>query len=376
MKPELHIADLNFKLLPDYAAYILNNHLEAYNKFLLTKSRELKVPLLNVFQSWPEEQLLSLGLETNKELLTFLAQNNARGQLLQNALMFQNNQLPQVGQEDIKAEDITLITYVRKQGLLHFIKEYTNDLNEVLELIKEIDLYSLESETISTNIYMNLLKDRINEHAHLIEKINNTIPGAVYVFDVANTKGIYSNNKLGSIIGYTQDELNILGDNALAKLLHPDDQQETLKNLTLIRGAEDGAISTYKYRIRNKKGEYKWVRNYESIFRRDEQKNVIETIGITLDIDKEQHLANELQEREAQLSEAQEIAQLGSFTWSFKDSKWVTSPQSIKILETDFNSLNSFLAKVHPADKERVHTSITNAINNTGLFECEYRSLG
>jgi len=81
-----------------------------------------------------------------------------------------------------------------------------------------------------------------------------------------------------------------------------------------------------------------------------------------------------LSNREEQLLEAQEIAQLGSFSWDLTDSKnSYYSPETLKIFglekSTDFTS---FLEYVHPDDKELIKSAVSNALSN-GLYENEYR---
>ena len=77
------------------------------------------------------------------------------------------------------AEDINLATYVRKRAFLHFLPQYCRDTEQVIELVKEIDLYCMQAELAATNTYIDLLKNSLNENIHLIQNINNTIPGAV-----------------------------------------------------------------------------------------------------------------------------------------------------------------------------------------------------
>src|SRR4029079_13334970 len=175
-----------------------------------------------------------------------------------------------IKKDEIEAEDITLATYLRKRTLLHFIPDFTTDIEKVMELVKEIDLLLAIAETELTNTYINILKEKIQEDNLIIEKINHTVPGAVYVFDVKDFKGIFSNQKLEQIIGYNQGELNHKGPGAISDLLHPDDQAGFLKHIQELASAKDGEIKVFTYRVRDKSGGYKWLSNHESVFKRDE----------------------------------------------------------------------------------------------------------
>src|SRR4051794_1574760 len=78
-------------------------------------------------------------------------------------------------------------------------------------------------------------EEKIQQDSLLIEKVMQTIPGAVYVFDIELHKGIYSNHKLGDIIGYNHGELNALGDMAVYTLLHPEDQEAMIRHLEVLK---------------------------------------------------------------------------------------------------------------------------------------------
>jgi signal transduction histidine kinase len=80
-----------------------------------------------------------------------------------------------------------------------------------------------------------------------------------------------------------------------------------------------------------------------------------------------------LQISEEQLLEAQAIAEVGSFIWSFNGSVKEYSPQLKRILETDtLPTATEFLKNVHADDRQRLQEAYQNALT-TGVLECEYR---
>ncbi|MGZ8545038.1 MAG: hypothetical protein ACXWV0_07060, partial [Flavisolibacter sp.] len=184
---------LDLKHLPAFAAYLLEHRLHEYVSRVLKISRDFNLPLLKMVSHLNEEELIKLGKTTSAELLGYLAQNKAHEQIQQSVNTWMANQLPVVAKMEITAEDINLLTYTRKRAFLDLIPEYSSDMDQMIELISEIDLYFMYSEMASTNAYINILKENIDEKAHLVEKVNETIPGAVYVFDIQEGKGIYSN---------------------------------------------------------------------------------------------------------------------------------------------------------------------------------------
>lgn len=351
------LSRLQFRFLPRFAAHLLHTHLEAYSRHQLALSKDLDIALLRSFQHFSDDQLLQFSMQTNTEFLTYLANNDARGLIEDGLSKWRENALPQISKNDIVAEDITQINYVRKQSFLHFLPAYVADAADMLPLIEEMDFFLLQSETASTRLYVNLLKEEISEKAHLLQKINNTLPGAVYVFDIVNYKNVYANNKLGAVIGYTQDELNALGENAISQLLHPDDINQMQEHLASVQQSADGETKSYNYRVRGKDNKYHWIRNYEAAFKRSDGA-VSQTIGITLNVDKEQGLAEALEEHERQYKKAETLANLGHYSYDIatREIEWTDHLYTIYGLapQSEPITLARFLSFIHPEDKAAV----------------------
>lgn len=372
---KVSLQELNY--LPSFAAYLLAHKLQEYVVQQLQLSRELKLPLLKLIEHLSTGELINLTTESSSEFLNYLAQNKASEYIQLSTTRWKDNQLPLIDKYEIVAEDISLVTYLRKRVFTHFITDYCRDTEQVLELIKEIDLFCTETEISNTNTYINILKEKISENSHLIEKINNTIPGAVYVFDLINYKNIYSNNKLEQVIGYDHNELNQLGNKTIEKLLHPADKDGIKKHIADLQLAKDGEIKIFKYRIKERDGSYRWLANYDSVFKRNEEGKVMETIGITLDIDKEEKIAEALRANEKLHQQAEAITHLGSYTWDLQTNelKWSDELYRIYGLDPEKDTINFELAGSfnHPDDTPIVRHHTKTAIDNREPFDFHYR---
>ncbi len=366
---------LTFSYLPSFAEYLLKYQLKEFSLEILRLSRQRNLPLLKWFAKLSIDKLEKLYLERYTEFLKCISKNKTQQYIEHVVNRYAIDEVPGIKSDNILAEDINLIIYINKQGLLHFLPKYCKDAEQIIELVKEIDFYALRHHSLASKVYTDLLTRKVGDHLHFIERINNTSPSAVFVFDIINMKGIYSNDKAESIFGYTQTELNELSLNKVYQLIHPDDVEIIQKHLENIAHAADKEIKSYKYRIKTKAGEYKWLRHYESVFRRAPDGKVIEIIGIALDVDKEKRTAEQLKLQEQQLLEAQEIAHIGSFLWNFNHQNSSASPQFYKILELSSDDPGDFFKRVHPDDKERVEKAIKES-KKTGGFECEYRYQG
>ena len=83
-------------------------------------SKEIKLPLLKFLEHFSEEQLIALGLQTTKELLNSCAENKADEYIKSSAERWLNNQLPSIAKNQIVAEDITLVSFIRRTNLQSF----------------------------------------------------------------------------------------------------------------------------------------------------------------------------------------------------------------------------------------------------------------
>ena len=363
--------------LPTFAQYLLQHRLHDFVDLQLRLSEEIDLPMMQFLKALTQEQLEELALNGAIEFLSYLAENKARLQIEHSIRQWKDNQLPILRKEEIVADDITMLNYLRKKAFLHFIPDYCDATDQMIELIDEIDLFLTCSETALTNTYINLLKTRISDDSLLIEKVNDTIPGAVYVFDVQQFKGVYSNHKLGSIFGYPQNELIQLAEPSIGDLIHPDDQAGMMEHIQRLKSAKDGEIRIFKYRIKDRHGNYRWLANHESIFKRDEQGEVLHTIGITLDIDKEERTALALRENENLRKQAESITHIGHYTWDVATNELKWSDELYRIYgftpekETiDFSVIERFN---HPEDMSIIREETQRAVANKTSFDFHYR---
>lgn len=311
---------------------------------------------------------------STSQLLEYLLTNNAAAQIADGLNKWVSNQLPQIGKEHLITEDITLVNHVRKRAFLNSLAHYTTDVFTLIEIIKELDQFIVAAETASFKTFIEMISERLNEQVDFIEKINSTSPGIIYVYDLQQNKIIYSNWKVKDLLGYSKEELTGLEDLFKPTIQHPDDVQVLRDNIKAFSTAIDGEIRTTRHRMKHKNGEYRWVQNHESVFKRDGEGEPIQIIGIALDIDKEEKTSEQLQQREEQLLRAQELAGTGSFIWNIETFEGTTTPQLLRILEMKESSeLNNFYNNIHPQDKERVRKVTEKSTQERTIYDYECR---
>ena len=364
------------KHLPSYASWLLQNHLEEFVDIQLKYYTEFKVPLLNLLSHLNKDQLKDLGRQTSSELLTFLSKNQAAEQIEFSSHRWIVNQMPQIDKHNVSADDISLIIYARKKTFLHFLPQYTSKTDEILELVNDLDLFSMHSEICLTNVYVGILKEDISKNAYLLEKLNQTLPGALYVYDFQSSKYIYTNDKLMHIIGYDPD-LFKAEFTSPEQLVHPDDLNHFKENQNELEKAADQEIISYKYRIRSSNGDYIWLRSFESVFKRNENGSVRQKIGIALNINREQKIAAELRKSEERFKLAEAITHIGNYVWDTVTNEIQWSDELYRIHELEpgggklsYDFIQSFN---HPDDEESTKKELENAFRENRSFNFYYR---
>lgn len=82
-----------------------------------------------------------------------------------------------------------------------------------------------------------------------------------------------------------------------------------------------------------------------------------------------------LEQRENELLEAQELADMGSFLWDLQGKGNSSfTPGVMRIFEmTETSNLDSFVENVHEDDRQKLRDAITRSLEQDGIYECEYR---
>ena len=365
---------LIFKHFPNYAKHIKNNYIIPYIREQLTLARQVNMPLLSFFQSMSEEEIISMSIPSHTEFLTAVEENRIDEQIKKSLQLWANDQMGIVGRYDIKTEDLTLSSYIRKRALSKFITTYTYNPEEIIELLNEIDTYSTKSDTAAADTYIKLLKDKINEQLYMIEKISDTTPGLNYVYSLENSRLTFANKNYEQFLGHTFAELQGMGPDILVDIIHPDDLAHTSSILATFNTVNDGDVISWDLRIKNTKGEYIWMRNYTSVFRRNSQGEPVEIIGIMLEVNAQKNTAEQLIYQEEQLLEAQEQANMASYEWDIETNELTVTPHFLKIFELDegFNR-DEIMKFINPDDIGKINETRKNAIDTNSAFNTVYR---
>jgi PAS domain S-box-containing protein len=187
----------------------------------------------------------------------------------------------------------------------------------------------------------------------------------------------YFNKPWLEYLGVTLDK--VAGWNWTA-YVHPEDVEGIVAKWRACLAT--GEIFEYETRVRRANGEYRWML-HRKVPLRDANGNIVKWYGSSLDIDErktaEEQLrgnAEELQRSEFYLAEGQRLAHMGS--WAFDpDGFYYWSPELFRMHGLDPASkppsLQEYLDRVHPHDRESMADLIKGILVNASPFDATKR---
>ncbi|MEG4146726.1 PAS domain S-box protein [Microcoleus sp. Pol12B5] len=138
----------------------------------------------------------------------------------------------------------------------------------------------------------------LQESQRFVERIANTSPNLLFVYDETEQRNIYSNREITDTLGYTAEEVENMGRNLLPTIIHPDDLAKFPGYFQQLENAPDGEVIEYEYRVRDRQNCLHWLVSRNIVFSRTEEGKIKQRLGAATDITErkiaEQALAEQL----------------------------------------------------------------------------------
>lgn len=195
-------------------------------------------------------------------------------------------------------------------------------------------------------------------------------------WDIPNDTA-YLSARFCELTGYEREE-GRQGSEFFWSLIHPDDVQAGREKLAAQLDGRSAESST-EYRLRQKNGDYKWVRAGGRIVAWDATGTPTRMIGIIADIHERKLVEERLKQSERRLAEAQRISGLGSWELCLDTNSLSWSDEIFHIFEIDkqkfATSYEAFLNTIHPADRDAVNEAYTHSVRTRTPYKIEHRLL-
>lgn len=194
----------------------------------------------------------------------------------------------------------------------------------------------------------------------------------IYIWTGEGTTFEYCNRHLLEFTGLSMAQIQA---GASFLLVHPDDHDRLVQNT--LHSLQTGEPLTQEYRIRATNGEYRWHLAHSDQFTDVHGRR--KWVGIAIDITDRKTAEEELKNANQRLSLALTTAQMGDWEWIIDEgrvhwSEMVSRMHGFKPEEFD-GRFESWIATVHPDDRDSVLQAVTKAINGDADYDVEYRSV-
>ncbi|MDB9314009.1 diguanylate cyclase [Spirulina sp. CS-785/01] len=141
----------------------------------------------------------------------------------------------------------------------------------------------------------------LQEKQHFIEKITNSTPNILYIYDLLDRCSVYANQKISSVLGY---DANIpLNQQFLKQVMHPDDLACLSSYYQQLQAAQDGDIFEIEYRLKDIQGEWHWFVSRDTVFARTADGKPQQILGTASDITDRKVVESALLQANLQLHE-------------------------------------------------------------------------
>ncbi|MBV6621477.1 MAG: PAS domain-containing protein [Rivularia sp. (in: Bacteria)] len=158
----------------------------------------------------------------------------------------------------------------------------------------------------------------IQAKQHFIERITDSSPSTIYIYDLEKQRNIYTNHELVIASGYSSQEVQDMGSNLFVNIIHPEDLEKATSNFYKIAAAKDGEVLESEYRVKKADGEYRWLYTRDTVFNRNPSGEVTQFLGVATDITERklaeielQNTLHELKTTQAQLIQSEKMSSLG-----------------------------------------------------------------
>lgn len=220
-------------------------------------------------------------------------------------------------------------------------------------------------------------EQELQEQKKFIGKIVSASPNVIYIFDIKNRQNKFFSKNFFESLGYGRSKLNPLDINFLITLIYPKDLVRLQKHYMDFVNARSFEVRDIEYRVKDAKGNWRWVYARETAFARDEDGLVTQVVGVLQDITSRKNAEEALKYRELQLVEAQKIAHVGSYEWNLVKNEIVYTEEAYRIFGFSFEkkifTIEDFKALLSNEDLIKYEVNMSIALQESNNYEGEFR---
>ena len=236
----------------------------------------------------------------------------------------------------------------------------------------EIEALGVAATTLGAAIGRERAERRLSETEARYRSFVEQIPAITYIEDPASGRSIYVSPQLGTILGYTREELD---RDTYWDTIHPDDRERVRAEDE--RTNRTGEPYRIEYRQRAKDGRWVWLRD-EAVLIRDDRGAPLSWQGVRFDVSSEKEAEQLLRDTERRYRTL--VEQMPAITYiegpPGTDRTDYVSPQIEEFFgypADDWLRHGRWHERLHPEDRERILEAYHRADRTGEPFREEYR---
>lgn len=122
----------------------------------------------------------------------------------------------------------------------------------------------------------------IQKSNYFIENMAKAMPHILFIFDLQKETNIYTSKSVLNLLKFTLPELQAFP--SIYQLAHPEDISLVKTYVNTLKELNDTQTSTIEYRLKDKSGNFLWMRSTQKVFKRNSNGIPIQVIGVAENI--------------------------------------------------------------------------------------------
>ncbi|AFY58404.1 PAS domain S-box [Rivularia sp. PCC 7116] len=144
-------------------------------------------------------------------------------------------------------------------------------------------------------------EEKLQASQHFIQRITDSSPNVLYIYDFEKQKTIYVNKEAVSFLGHFKEDILASIDELMLEITHPQDLEKIVSQQQKMLAAADGDILEFEYRLKDSDEEWHWFYDRQMVFNRKEDGTVKQILGVATDITKRKQAEIEVQQKAIEL---------------------------------------------------------------------------
>ncbi|MBC8045486.1 MAG: PAS domain S-box protein [Fimbriimonadaceae bacterium] len=366
-----------FTYLPLFAKFLRDEKLGELVEEQYNLSYELKLPMLKYFASMPKEQIVELSTTANIDFLNAVIENKLEETMEAGLKAWKENQLPILARDKYVERDLVIGHFIRKRSFSKFLKDYTTDVQEAVQILDELEQFSVDAQAIGFKAYIDLQQEKINEQLLLIQKNEHLYKQAQAIANIGNFSLSLKDNK----VIWSDEVYRIFGMEPQSEdinfekfksFIHPDDR---IGVSALIKETIDtGKNTDSHYRLILKDGTIKIVHGRREVIK-DESGKPIQLIGTIQDATAEKLSEQDLLAKQSFIQKIADISPSLIAAYNINTGKYIFINHALQtLLGYDpqlflKEGVSFFMNLIHPDDLIRIGEENAQALAEANSAE-------